>query len=67
MKYIIKYKITNNKKGIHEFTTFHDAKSIYLALAENVTIKGAKLYEVKGNKRRLLEKFTKKVIKYEEC
>lgn len=61
-KFIIKYKITNNKSGIHEFVNFEIAKKIYLELQENLTIKAAKLYEIKNNKKILIEKFTKKEI-----
>ena len=62
-KYIIIYKITNNKKGQHEFTEYKKAKKIYLALQENLTIKAAKLYEQTGKRKKLIEKFTKKIIK----
>lgn len=61
-KYILKYTITNNKKGINDFTTYEDAKKVYLALAKNLTIKAVKLYEVNGKKSTLIEKFTKKRI-----
>lgn len=62
-KYIIVYKITNNKKGQHEFTEYKDAKEIYIYLQYNLTIKAAKLYEQTGKRKKLIEKFTKKVIK----
>lgn len=61
-KYIIKYTTINGKKGFHEFTTFKSAKEIYLAIQENLTIKKARLYKAKDNKKMLLEKFTKKRI-----
>lgn len=60
--FIIKYTITNNKKNITSFTTFESAKNIYRVFIDNLTIKSAKLYEISGNKKRLIEKFTKKEI-----
>ena len=60
--FIIKYTITNNKKDITSFSTFESAKTIYHAFIDNLTIKAAKLYEISGNKKRLIEKFTKKEI-----
>ncbi len=60
--FIIKYKIINNKTDQTEFATFESAKKIYLAFIENLTIKSAKMYEIKNNKKILIEKFTKKEI-----
>ena len=60
--FIIKYTITNNKKDITSFSTFESAKTIYHAFIDKLTIKAAKLYEISGNKKRLIEKFTKKEI-----
>ena len=57
--------ITNNKKGVHEFTTYENAKKIYLELAVNLTIKAAKLYKIDGKKSTLIEKFIKKEILHE--
>lgn len=61
-KCIIDFKITNGKKDKHEFKDFESAKQVYLALIENLTIKSAKLYMVKGKKKILIEKFTKKIV-----
>ena len=61
-KYIIKFKTTNNKKMMHEFTRYEDVKQIYLALQENLTVKSGKLYHIKENKKQLIEKFKKIII-----
>ncbi len=62
-KYIIIYKITNNKKDQLEYNNFEIAKEIYINLQYNLTIKAGKLYEQTGKRKKLIEKFTKKVIK----
>lgn len=59
MQYIIKYTITNNKKGKYIFDTYEQAKEIYIALAYNLTIKKARLYRTKGHKKQLIEQFKK--------
>lgn len=61
-KYIIIYKITNNKKGQHEFAEYKNAKEIYINLQYNLTIKAGKLYKIENNRKKLIEKFNKKNI-----
>lgn len=58
--YIIQYRTANNLKGYHKFADFRDAKKVYVALVENLTIKSAKLYRVDGKRVKLIEKFVKK-------
>lgn len=60
--YKIEYKIINNKKDCLTFDTFKQAKKIYIAFISNLTIKAAKLYEETGNKKKIIEKFSKKRI-----
>ena len=60
--YIIEYKTTNNLRGFHKFHEYSDAKKIYIALAQNLTIKEAKLYHLEKGRKKLVEKFTKKAI-----
>ena len=62
IKYIIIYKITNNKKDQLVYNNFQTAKEIYIALQYNLTIKAAKLYEQTGKRKKLIEKFNKKNI-----
>ena len=61
-KYIIEYKTTNNLRGFYKYHEYSDAKKIYIALAQNLTIKEAKLYHLEKGHKKLIEKFTKKAI-----
>lgn len=58
MKYKVGYTITNDKKDFSEFDTFEEAKKLYAAFIENLTIKAAELY-ANGEK---IESFTKEKI-----
>lgn len=58
----IEYTITNNKKSHMDFRSFESAKEVYISLAYNLTIKKAKLYDLRNNKKVLVEKFNKKRI-----
>ncbi len=60
--YIIHYKTANNLRGFHKFHEYSDAKKVYIALAQNLTIKGAKLYKIEKGRKKLVEKFSKKAI-----
>lgn len=59
MKYIVSYTITNNEKDKYIFDTYEQAKDMYIALAYNLTIKKARLYRIKENRKQLIEKFKK--------
>ena len=58
-KYILEYTSTNDKRFKTKEIDFEIVKNIYIALISNLTIKAAKIYEIDGKKRTLVEKFTK--------
>ena len=60
--FIIEYKTTNNLRGFHKFHEYSDAKKVYVALVQNLTIKEAKLYKIEKYHKKLIEKFAKKAI-----
>lgn len=60
--YIIYYKTANNLRGIHKFHEYSDTKKVYIALVQNSTIKSAKVYKIEKRRKKLVEKFTKRII-----
>lgn len=60
--YIIYYKTANYLRGIHKFHEYSDAKKVYVALVKNPAIKSAKIYKIEKRRKKLLEKFTKRII-----
>ncbi len=60
--YIIYYKTANYLRGIYKFHEYSDAKKVYIALVQNPTIKSAKVYKIEKRRKKLVEKFTKRII-----
>ena len=60
--YIIYYKTANYLRGIHKFHEYSDTKKVYVALVQNPAIKSAKIYKIEKGHKKLVEKFTKRII-----